>query len=436
MASSTTSADLLVALAGSALFWLTVSGIAIRALRIDFAKLEAFLKHLYERTDSITFSASAASRTAVTRTLHTLYGSRILRAFSITLMASLILNIYIVILFHSDWSREKQYIAVLEKQTIATVNNEYSRLTTSEAGRQKLDHALEQVISQAGAFYAYDDPEDKHIRAVYEQFQKDLDTYALQHDISYDLTLSRFFGDSFLNLSWRHGQYFNMIFLLIFIVLCSAVVDTLAVLATIQAVGSILNQEYRQALLSIVALVLLFGLSLLNYGEFFFGYEATTFTIFVCGGIIAFYGSLVVWVLKLALTYKSVLSKSFTSLCGITLLGLFVWLTWYAAGVNISTLIPIDTYRHAVSMCAEGIDRKAVMMSMATILPLIAVLSIMATIYLAKAIMVATKNVILGQVYGASVVSGSTYFLGFLTTLISSTTVAYFLMKLLSHPKH
>lgn len=437
MESTTTSADLLVALAGSALFWVTVAGIAIRALRIDFAKLEGFLKHLYERADGFTFSAASASDAAVTRTLRTLYGSKIHQAFLITLPASLILNLYVVVLFHADWVHNRQQITALERETIATVDPEYFLLTTSEKGRETLDRALHQIVSQAGAYYDNNDAESKHVRAVYQRFLDDLDIYALKHHISYDLTLARFFGDSISNVSWRGTQTLSLVLMLVMIIVCSAIVDTIAALVTIEAVRYISNAQYREALSLFATLAILFVLSLVNYGAFFLGYEGEALTILVFIGITVFYGSLIRWILSLSEPGDSILSKLLISVCGLGILGLIVWVTWYPyGGISTAAALPMGIWRHVIAMWTDGIDRKAVMMSMVTIWPMIAALSIALTIYIVKAILVATKSVILGQVYGASVVSGSTYFIGFLTTLISSTTVAWYLMKLLGHAKH
>ena len=171
MKGSTTSADLVVALVGSTLFWLTVAGIAIRGLRIDFAKLEDFLKTLYARTDNFTFSAAQLSRIAVRSTLRALYGSGILRPFFISLASALVLNIFIFALFYSDWSRQKQTIAETEEHAVAAVSGEYFALITTDAGRAKLYRALDLIVVQQGpSFYRYNDPEAKHIRALHDGF--------------------------------------------------------------------------------------------------------------------------------------------------------------------------------------------------------------------------------------------------------------------------
>src|SRR5437899_1656411 len=96
------SADLLLAFIGSALFWLTLAGIAIRTLRLDFLKLEQFLKDSFTAIDSLKFHPKRASEVAVTRTLRAVYGEHISQVIMVTAAVACVLNIYIIALFYSD----------------------------------------------------------------------------------------------------------------------------------------------------------------------------------------------------------------------------------------------------------------------------------------------------------------------------------------------
>ena len=84
----TTSTDWLIAAVGSSLFWLTLSGMAVRAFRIDIVDVERSLKSLFERADRFTFNVADASRVVLPRILRGCYGGTERNIFGVLVVAS------------------------------------------------------------------------------------------------------------------------------------------------------------------------------------------------------------------------------------------------------------------------------------------------------------------------------------------------------------
>jgi len=78
------------------------------------------------------------------------------------------------------------------------------------------------------------------------------------------------------------------------------------------------------------------------------------------------------------------------------------------------------------------VDIWSICVAVTTIAPLICAISLMLTAGIIKMLFVAMKSLLLGQIYGAAVLSGGTFFIGFLTTTVSSTTTILFFVKLLN----
>jgi hypothetical protein len=429
--------DLVVALVGSTLFWVTISGIAIRALKVDFAKLESLLRQAYERTDQFTFNATHATRVVVLSTLRALYGRRFPRTLAVTCFTCLILNLYMIVLFHREWWQRKGQIAAVEASTIEYLSPDYSAIVNAPTADRDLSHAFEEISTREAVIYVNKDPADIRIRAVYDRFQPRIHDYALARNVGHDLLLARFFGDSYLYPSWRHKQLGQISALLLLVCFANGLLDAVAVWCTVSAtVAAFRRRPWKVALWTVLVLSC-FAISLLNYGQFVDGFEAELFSV-VFWLFASASGVFILGFFAKSLTESvSRVAKFAIGMCGLAAAGaLWFWrrdlpdfteFDWW--------IIPRDFVVNTVHILQSGIDVHAVLVAMPTLFPFLLAISIFITLVIAKSIFSLTKIVLLGEVYGASVLSGSTYFIGFLTTLITSTTVGFLLMKWLSHLK-
>jgi hypothetical protein len=436
---SVAGSELLSALIVSSAFWLTIAGMALRMLRLDFKKLERQLEHFYRGLDQANFSALSATETAAKSTLVALYGSPA-RTLLVTALAAVVVNAYMLSLLYSDWSNRKDEISAIEARTVLAIDGEYAALISSEGGRTQLVHALDTQETDAGAYFVNNSPEDQRLRRIYARFTAGLEHFiAHNRRVAHDLTLARFFGRSLTNLAWQDSQWLQLLAMAAFMTAAAVVVDSAAVVAIRSLVTAALAGRIKHVFAMTLVTIVCFVLSLANAAALLAGHEL------MVGHLLVWLFLVILLILLIAVVVSVGLENgvSWGSIAAaLLLLALFAGsmaaqamaleLSW--SDVSGFLTHPMQDMRLATDLLGTGISPPAVLASAITLFPLLAVLSIGATIVVAKATFVALKQVVLGQVHGATIIAGSTYFLAFLTTIISCTTAAYILVRWLSNP--
>jgi hypothetical protein len=211
-------------------------------------------------------------------------------------------------------------------------------------------------------------------------------------------------------------------------VLSSALVDFLAVYATFWGYEN-LKYRKKRSFVYLLCILFCFLFSEAGYVTLFEGHEATILFMLMSPFIIIPYGLVGYFSVSFVSLFESKVLRrvvaailiavilSVTMLWPKTVFGPFFWV--------------YEEYRNIITVLVYGVSREAILMGMMAAYPLILLLAIFAATGLCKLLFSVSKAVFLGQVYGASVLSGGTFFLGFLTLIISSTTVTYTLVRAL-----
>jgi hypothetical protein len=433
--------DFLLALVGSTFFWVTLAGISLRTLRLDFAKLEQFLKTLFARMDEMTFDARRATGAAVHSTFSGLYGPSWSRALVVVVGTSCAVNLFVGFRLYSDWRVHKEEIRSLEREIVAIVNADYFNLVTSETGFHQMEDALEEGWAMV---YINNEKQDIEMRGIYDDFAPGFHHYCLVNDMTYQMSLARWFGDSYQDPYWHKHRVRDLLVVIILMILSSVTIDSAALYSTLSLLNAVSRQNFRAAVGALTSVLVCFLIALINYAGIFAGREVSALGVVLLPLLYVFEALFValvgVWLVDLVRHLLGSSNGVIVLIMGTmtVAIGIAIVLHLFGLSAVLRPIIeglawPLKQLREIGLLLWHRIDSKAVLLSTATLFPLIASASLAVTIHLLSALFRIGKAVVLGQIYGASVMSGGTYFIGFLTTLISCTTVVFVLIRILGH---
>lgn len=421
--------DFLFAFLGSALFWLTVAGISIRALKVDFRRVEDYLREFYAKADSLDFSALKMADVLVGKLLSSIYGKSFRQTFFVTLVACLVTLSFISSHFFLDWQKEGERVDAVILKTIESVDIQYFLLINSENGRRSLSYAFEQMSAgKGGVYFSHNDMRSQELRRAFENFYPHYLNYISEHGLTYFDALDRYFGKAYSNPHWQRAQKVQMFFAVLLTLAGATAIDFAAVILTMQFYKTI-KSDRNLSLLYLALIVGCFVISEAQYTAFSNGREALVFLVIMFLFFSVLLMALSVFVLSYILSLRLIFRWAAVLLGALVVGGLIII---FGADVILDPIIRLyEECRNIAIVIAQGVSREAIVVGMVSVYPLILIASLFVVAILCKWCFAVVKNVFLGQVYGASVLSGATFFFGFLTTIISSTAVAYTLIKAL-----
>ncbi|MBV9927644.1 MAG: hypothetical protein JOZ96_21680 [Acidobacteria bacterium] len=347
--------------------------------------------------------------------------------FLATLSVCLVSSTYIMATLVSDWHRNAPQVDSVIRQVVKDVDPEYFDLVNSEKGRKELALAYEMQGNEGGVFYINNDERSVALRDLYERFSRRYMDHISSHQLGRFDAFDRYFGKAYSEPFGRKGTL-DLIFGLLFTIAGSALIDFLAVCATFRFYEDVKSRRER-SLAYLPAILVCFLLSEASYITFFEGHVGTALIVLLsplgifpyvlaCGFVIGFVASI-----------EDVGLRCF-AVSVLLVAAVVVSIAWPST-VFKPLLLAYEWYRNIAAVLAHGFSREAVLMGMMAAYPLILLLAIFVATGLCKILFSVSKTILLGQVYGASVLSGSTFFLGFLTTIITSTAVAYTVVRAL-----
>jgi hypothetical protein len=421
MSGSAWGVDLLVSLAGSMIFWVTVAGMAVRGLHIDFKQLESFLGNFYHRADKFTFRILPVSRLVAEKILASIYGPTHWRIFIVTLATCVAVNGFAITKMISDWYGNGDTIANDIEIAIRHVDPEYHSLVYSTAGLVTIKKAFAQSGSLGAIYFINNDNESEKVRAIYERFWEKYQDYIFEEGLYYEDLLELIFGGAHSNVHWIGLQWAQAGCLILINTAFGILFDMAAVLATISAFASITSRLWCRASLCIIILCICFFLSFLNYSGFLRGN--------MLGGLLVILPIFYVLCLVPAIYVWSMIVLELGRVWGSMIMTVVVGMALLERKAIMEALpsvwhTAIRPWVEAYIMLRDGGgDIVVIVLSMPALYPAIALASVLMWIAVCKVIFAIFKQVLLGQIYGASIMSGGTFFIGFLTTIISSSAV-------------
>jgi hypothetical protein len=426
MINSVSGSDLLISLAGSTIFWVTVSGMAVRGLHIDFKQLESFLEDTYHRADSFSFSILPASKTVAGKILTSLYGPNHSRIFLVTLIACLSINALAATKMRSDWLDSHAAIENNIANTVKIVSPSYYSLAYSETGRGAIQKAFAQGGTQGAVWFINHDADSLKIREVYDSFYENYQDVIFRNGLYYDDFLELMFGTPHSNAYWIGHQTSEILALLALTIAFTAAIDTAATYATVAAYTAATSSSFREFGLYILIVFLCFIISFVNYYGAMHGK--------VLGGLmllfILFFTALFLVIITTIsvgiITAQTSVARQAAVILLFFLLGV-IGRHFILAGILEWWHIIAREFSEIYIALSDTGSIVMMMSSMPALYPAVALLSVVLWISICKLIFMTLKQLLLGQIYGASIMSGGTFFIGFLTTIISSTTVMLFL---------
>jgi len=431
--------DIGLAFLGSALFWITVAGMAFRGLKLDFALVEERLKLLFQRVDRFEFNATAIFKSAAQATLASIYGQGVLRLVLVTLIATASVNVVTFTLLYSDWKKLQIDTLPDEREVMMAVDKGYYDYLTSAAGIKELKRAAEViVIPQVGSAPKYTDERDNRVRAAYIDFTAKVNLYAMSHGLSYRIGLEKLFANSASNRVWTPDESEGVGIPFIFSVAWSLTFDSIAAYLCIAAIRNPPN--IARVLFLLGGILTCFFLSLVTYAGLFQGkplgslYLLDALKIFVLPLILLQFLAEVIW--------SALPNTDSRPRPGRIVVAGALYLIAASVCIVLASMTPggrqsIANLAPWIFLLTHGIAPKAAVLAAPTIFPLLAVAALGVCIGISKLGISSGKAVLLGQIYGLSVMSGGTYFLAFMTVVIAiCTTVTSLVMLWLSHGPH
>jgi hypothetical protein len=141
---------------GSAVFWSTIAGMAIRGLNKDVDELNKKFKKAYEEAEKINFNFIETFKFISPRVVSSIYGNTEASLFIRILMASVSINIYMFSVICLHWYNNRIDIEKHILQVISEVSPTYYSIIQSPEKRDELEKALEHVHGEfVGAIPVY-----------------------------------------------------------------------------------------------------------------------------------------------------------------------------------------------------------------------------------------------------------------------------------------
>jgi hypothetical protein len=267
--------DFVLSLVGSAVFWATVAGIALRRLKIDLNELNDWLKEKYQDIDAAKIDYRYWTGIAVQRTFAAIYGQVGKTRFVVVVTAAaVVMNLFGLLVLHRDWQQKKDDIKAIQQESYK-IEPQYSALMSTADGAAEIAQAFATTWVGSGLqsteIYLYDDPRSTAIRKIVNSYNDKVISYALNNHVLYEINLASLFGDG-----RGAGGYsiFWLGFVVMIIMIPSALIDATAASITISLVSVVCKREMpigKSVILKVFSLIMLLWLSIFHYSNIIMG---------------------------------------------------------------------------------------------------------------------------------------------------------------------
>jgi hypothetical protein len=436
MTTETVYSDFLISLTGSAVFWTTVAGIMIRTLKLDRDKLEEFFKRSYNAADGFTFSAVSISRFTTDWMVRSLYRGSNTRVAMVTFITCIIINSVAFIGHWIYWEQNKTNIQATLALVARQANPNYYNIISDEHGRNLASKALD--LDDLGG-YNYHDAVSLSIQAEFTTFRSRYKKAIESKKLSYVDSINSIFATDYSGGGYiSAGPISGLILILMLFsvqVVFSLGVDIAAVHATLSSYRAAVEENnYFRAAWFFITTVILFLCSFVGYKGILAGRPLDT--VIIPGtvlDIILFPIALVFALLAVILLIGTIFDADREFLLsrlygGAALLATCAGFVVFVDNPFIIFEMLKSDWRLIFSELSESHVSWSLVLSMPAIYLAIFLVSTWIWVALFRTLFIILKEYVLGQVYGASVLSGSTFLFGFLTTIITSTAFAWSLM--------
>lgn len=390
----------------NALIWLTMAGMAVRALKIDFDSLEKYLKGIYLKADGFDFNPVEVFVMLSRRLLTSIYGRTFFRRFVTTVCISCAVNIYTLHQHFMFWDDNKHTIELSIVDAISNIDREYFSIASTAEGRKLINKAFLMVVTQASASYIYNDDTSTSIRKKYTTFHKKYREYILSANITYFDALDRYFGNAYSS-TWSLD-----ILVVVFVIISISGFDLVSIYATAIMVQQKTHTYVRVC--CIIAIILCSFFSFVGYSGFMQGFDdlsvISSFVIIICFLLYIISILLISHAPPRYIIIDRYYASAILPVCAI----IFFLLNGRMYFMDLSK----------VMYGAELIGSNGVVLSLLAAYQILLVISIAIVTFTIRVFLGALRTIILGQILGASVLSGATFFFGFITAATTTTTTA------------
>jgi hypothetical protein len=281
--------------------------------------------------------------------------------------------------------------------------------------------ATTRVVTLNGSGVSYytntGEPYDR-IRDIVNSYTKKLAIYTFNnHRLLYNLNLAKLFGPDGYSSAWLFG-------LAIILTIPSALIDFISTYITISLVYALYREElsHKSVVHRACAIVVLMFLSIFHYSNIVMGNVWATFFIIVIF-IYILLVSFCIWLIKES---HGVFFPTI-----IIVIPLAVALMSQEKTIS-QVFTDFLSEGMAAAVAVSGIRPIALLLSCTTIFPLLLLASIIVTVTIVCLVVYLVKVAVLGEIYGVVAVTGGTYILGVITTIITCTWFVFSIGHMLS----
>lgn len=425
--------DFLFSLFSSLIFWLTIAGISFRAFKIDIITLEEKLKAIFNSADNHKISLLKLFLVITNWFIVVIYGNNRFREWFIVTTSTVVVFSFVLFNLENEWNQRKDIVNRNIKEAIEKVDNEYFNLLYSEHDEKVIIKAFKDGSSGRMIKYANNDPLSKSIRAIGKRFFSNFKRYIAENGLQRDFFFESNYGKSYSNPYTLGTANSNFFWNRTLTILIAIFINMIALNITLNFFEEI-SENKKISIKQVIYLAILSLLGQINMTLF----AGETFTMIT--KLISFLLSLLPYFALCFLIYGIYMfmgdeNKSNFHFVAFLIFALFMVIYGDIPKIFPSQLTSGNELLLDLKFFFTKISRETILIGMTTIFPLLLIISLFFVSLFLKFIHDLTKTIILGQIYGASTLSGGTFLAGYMTTIITSTTVLYFFLKILINRK-
>ncbi|UII80139.1 hypothetical protein [Flagellimonas sp. CMM7] len=408
--------DILFAIFGSLTFWVTFLGIAFRLFNLDAKEVERKFKSLYDKADNVSFSIWNTFKIVLQNIITLLKRQGILKLILVAILPALVLMTLVHYDTYRQWQNNSERIDTQIRELIKDFNPDYFAYTGNKLGRKKLIKAFDSSTHDGITIYYNNDPESKKLRKIWSEFNQKFKIVLRENRLQKENYLEMAYGKAYSNPYWMDNQRKQLIPSIAITCIIAFILDFLSILSlTLIMETENTNEPTFSKGIGLIFLLLNF-LGLAHWTLYYQGNGI---------GILRpiLFISLVIAIPSLAF-YFATAAKTIKALILKILLLLVLAYPFYIIMKMFINEIYISFFD-----LAHGVSNESILLGITTMFPLIILITIFFIIWITKILFRTLKTLLLGQIYGVAILSGGTFIVGFLTILVTITTLIYFLLK-------
>ena len=417
--------DILFAFFSSIVFWITLSGILFVSFGINFKKVESKFTNLYFSIKKFQTPIIKIFSSTTKSILLTLYGFNYFKLALSTLIPVVILVLLLNNNLRNTWLNNKEEINSTILTAITNVDSRYANLVNNSQGREKVKYAFKHISDpQFGHIFSHNDKDSKEIRKLWNTFYPNYKSYIDKNNLIKSDFLEASYGYAYSNPFWmlhQKSQIRSNMYLTIFLAI---VFDSIVIFLLQLLLVRIKEISPYLIFISILGIGLVLVLSFVHWSSYFNGTSSTTWVFLFL--ILQFLFATVLLIGLFKYIYK-IKRKLLKLILVLTLIVLPIVLKKY---IYLVLSFYWEEMVFSLHTAIANITKESLLLTMTTIFPFILVTSIFIAISSLLIFLKFFKTFLIGHVYGIAVLSGGTFFLGFLSAVVTSTTILYTLIKI------